>query len=261
MSEEPSAAGHTHPEPNPPIIEAKNWESWPERFNHWPHAEEHARTHFNTEQIESHALRILARGVRSHRLVAFVGAGASMAYGRLTWTALMDKLAAPLFSKSNRPEEVAKPIFELWEDSLEKFRAESDHPLKAEICDELLKKTEKKGGRTNLRKETANLLEDPTGFILDCVERAIKACTPQGNEDPTNPLELFENIKRTFNKVCSEPSSADQPHGLRSAQEAIKKFLEESANDPKKLTELLSASLSRRSILEDSILRNRHALN
>lgn len=52
---------------------------------HWPYSAERSRITLDLDSIESQAARVLARGLRTQRLVAFVGAGVSMAYGRMTW--------------------------------------------------------------------------------------------------------------------------------------------------------------------------------
>jgi tetratricopeptide (TPR) repeat protein len=58
----------------------------------WPEGAEFARQNLSKSLIEEHALHVLARSLATGRLVAFAGAGISMAYGRMTWGQLLDTL-------------------------------------------------------------------------------------------------------------------------------------------------------------------------
>lgn len=59
---------------------------------HWPHAADACKAYLDLDALEPLSVRVLARGLLTQRLVAFVGAGISAAYGRQTWAGLMEGL-------------------------------------------------------------------------------------------------------------------------------------------------------------------------
>lgn len=102
--------------------------------SHWPYAADAALRRLDPKLTEQHAIRILARSLRTQRLVAFVGAGASMAYGRLTWSSLMDKLYGQLISDPGEAGQSFRSVCKtLWKGRQENFRTVADQPLKAQI--------------------------------------------------------------------------------------------------------------------------------
>ena len=56
----------------------------------WPYAWEAAARLLDTDIIETQGEFFLKRGLNIRRLVAFVGSGASMAYGRVSWGELAE---------------------------------------------------------------------------------------------------------------------------------------------------------------------------
>lgn len=56
----------------------------------WPYAARYVLDTLDPKLIESHATAALARALNIGRMVAFVGAGVSMSYGRISWKALVD---------------------------------------------------------------------------------------------------------------------------------------------------------------------------
>ena len=62
------------------------------RAGHWPHAARTSRDALDLSNPNMQAVRVLARDVGTQRLVAFAGARASVAYGRLAWAGLTTKL-------------------------------------------------------------------------------------------------------------------------------------------------------------------------
>lgn len=109
------------------------------RTDHWPYAADHARRALDRQQIEQHAIRILARGMRSQRLVAFVGAGLSMAYGRLTWRDWLARMFDQVPRTGGKGfarhvnEEASGSV--LWKNKAD-FLDMQDHPVKAQILAE-----------------------------------------------------------------------------------------------------------------------------
>jgi tetratricopeptide (TPR) repeat protein len=104
---------------------------------HWPHAAPWCKAKLDLESIEPLAVRVLARGLLSQRLVAFVGAGVSAAYGRMTWPGLMEALWDRIDEDTKRSES-ARSVWEavskaLWDQKKAKFLEHGDHAVKAQV--------------------------------------------------------------------------------------------------------------------------------
>lgn len=81
-------------------------------FN-WPYAKEFVLDTMDPELIQRHGELLLSRAINIGRIVAFVGAGVSMSYGRISWRELVravldsaeqkyaDKAKDPKFTKDN----------------------------------------------------------------------------------------------------------------------------------------------------------------
>ena len=139
-------------------------------LNHWPHAANRLRDNLDLDRLESHAIGILARAMRTERLVAFVGAGASVAYGRLAWGALMEKLYDEIKGTKAAKE---SPIWEnvikhLWQEKVDYLRC-ADHAIKAQILDMALKSSGKTEDRIVLR--VTEELKDYKGFLLGLAKK------------------------------------------------------------------------------------------
>ena len=57
----------------------------PESLKRWPYAVRQLLQTPHPDLIEAHAWNLLSRALNVGRLTAFVGSGASMAYGRISW--------------------------------------------------------------------------------------------------------------------------------------------------------------------------------
>lgn len=198
---------------------------------HWPYSADRCRSRLTLDLIEAHAVRILARGMRTQRLVAFVGAGASMAYGRLTWRDLM----AALFSAVNRQTADAKERVrweelrdQLWPKGESDFLAYGEHPLKAQILSDawenlIRSDPERQAVRplplagvydrsglstlgSGLQRETTALLKDFHGFIDWMIQRL---SDPAANHDEKS---LLGNRARReeYQRAADAPAPADR---------------------------------------------------
>lgn len=56
---------------------------------HWPYANEYVRNSLDPKLIEQHASEIVSRSLIYRRMIAFVGSGVTLAYGRLNWDELV----------------------------------------------------------------------------------------------------------------------------------------------------------------------------
>ncbi|HWA90315.1 MAG TPA: SIR2 family protein [Rhizomicrobium sp.] len=59
-------------------------------YRDWPYAEAYLLETLDPDLIESHACQILSRALNVGRVVAFVGAGVAMSYGRISWRELVE---------------------------------------------------------------------------------------------------------------------------------------------------------------------------
>jgi tetratricopeptide (TPR) repeat protein len=59
-------------------------------YRDWPYAEAYLLETLDPDLIESHARQILSRALNIGRVVAFVGAGVAMSYGRISWRELVN---------------------------------------------------------------------------------------------------------------------------------------------------------------------------
>ncbi len=71
----------------------------------WPFARAYLEESLDEELIEGHAFTRLSRALNIGRVVAFVGSGVSLAYGRISWFDLVDEL-------QERTRAAAKPFLE-----------------------------------------------------------------------------------------------------------------------------------------------------
>lgn len=208
-------SGNTGPEPGSPTVQNP--------FHHWPHAAEHARRHFDPEQIEQHAVRILARGVRTQRLIAFVGAGTSMAYGRLTWSDMMDRLHETLCSLGDQLPLWQSVDERLWKRSLQEFRTGGALPLKAQIIDECLSAWEHQqpgGMKRPLHRVAADLLADHQGFLRIWLRTLLKNMGCQTTDD--KPIrDLIDKTLQALESPDAQSLHASSATGTRTALDGV----------------------------------------
>jgi len=65
-------------------------EIYEDPYRDWPYAAAYLLETLDPDLIESHARQILSRALNIGRVVAFVGAGVAMSYGRISWKELVD---------------------------------------------------------------------------------------------------------------------------------------------------------------------------
>src|ERR1043166_6263358 len=81
----------------------------------WPFSWEAAARLLDTKIIEGQGDFFLRRGLNIRRLVAFVGSGVSMAYGRVSWSELAETQVAGIIDAigKDRPDALATLIGQL----------------------------------------------------------------------------------------------------------------------------------------------------
>lgn len=198
-----------------------------ERHSHWPYAADHARRNFDPEIIEAQAIHILARGLSSQRLLAFVGAGASMAYGRLTWNGLLsvlwDEFNAELEKKAARPPQASQVkgiTNSLWPDK-KSFLDAANNPIKIQILSELWRaiaadqsitegghKITEQGGLTNIKRQTKAYLQDYFGFLKNLAVQI----QGKANPDAENLDEILRRLQAVAHK---EKNTTEGNFGLK----------------------------------------------
>lgn len=145
---------------------------------HWPHAAEACKAYLDLDALEPMAVRVLARGLLSQRLVAFVGAGLSAAYGRQTWAGLMEALwkqACDAYGDEATGRGWPQIRRRLWPGDLPDFLRFSDHAIKAQILADMLQllpaRREGVIQAADLKAQTQHLLQDFHGFVEWVCER------------------------------------------------------------------------------------------
>jgi tetratricopeptide (TPR) repeat protein len=183
-----------------------------ERFDHWPYAAESARANRDPEQIEAQAKKILARGVQTQRLVAFVGSGVSLAYGRLSWAGLVSALydlvissgaeRDPLKLATKSPKE---QLTSLWS-TKDAFLKEKDLVLKSQVLSDLLAQVDKYQKGSTLPVKTKELLQDYLGFIKTNLDMLVPE--PVG-------IEVLQKLKDAVDKETKGPRHPNGEYGLK----------------------------------------------
>lgn len=180
------------------------------RERHWPYAAKLCEQSPELDAYEAQAIAILARGLRTQRLTAFVGAGASVAYGRLTWSGLMDRLydqvnqSTPSSPSTAQLEETLWSRWReaLWGDEESAPKAFADyhkHPLKAQVLDLVLRlNTASQQGASASAKgiadHVAEELKDCQGFVR-WLARSL-GIVPEAEHEPDWPI-LKQDGRRT----------------------------------------------------------------
>lgn len=111
----------------------------------WPYASQYLLETLDPDLIEAHAVSILNRSLNVGRTVAFVGAGVSMSYGRLSWKQLVDVLKRDVLEKydvKSSTYKLSKHIQRL-RNSLKLISPDegkdnkSDYPMMFQLCEQL----------------------------------------------------------------------------------------------------------------------------
>src|SRR5262245_32709555 len=78
-------------------------------YHSWPYASRYVRETYDPDLIEAQAVLMLSRALAIRRTVAFVGAGVSMSYGRISWQDLVRELTEKALHDANNWKD--KPDF------------------------------------------------------------------------------------------------------------------------------------------------------
>jgi SIR2-like domain len=176
------------------------------RAAEWPEGADFARATLSSSLIEAHARRVLARALSTGRLVAFAGAGVSMAYGRMTWGQLLDALFEHLQHQVNQDADKAKLSHQRWNalrDSLWESGATDFHEHKgtytitAQLFDEFWT-----GSPDTLKAKVAALVNNSWGrFVQVCkVVRGVDLEDDPLLADKAQP----EDAKRMAERVAAQ---------------------------------------------------------
>lgn len=161
-----------------------NHETEEERIKRWPFATQPLFLAPDSELIEAHGIALLCRALLGGRITAFVGSGASMAYGRLSWINLIKEARQAAldcykkdYEKNNRsnPNHDSAPINKL-KNLLENYKVDESTAsarllIIYQIAGQLYnlvksetKNTDKATGKL-FHNEISNLIGDDKGHL------------------------------------------------------------------------------------------------
>ncbi len=165
------------------------------KVQHWPFARDYLQANSDAALIENHAISQLSGAINIGSLVAFVGSGISMAYGRLSWAGLVQAMFQRTIARATQLEKgqhwKANPAFQLRRavlknlgfDENAKTTAKADsYPTAFQQCELLWEDMRNIGpdgaesGRSqtmSFRDLAANLLYDDTGHAQTEVARFV----------------------------------------------------------------------------------------
>lgn len=223
------------------------------RLGHWPHAARRLRDDLDLERLEDQAVRILARATRTQRLVAFVGAGASVAYGRLAWAGLMRQLYDEIdhdvgATDGFKPNQT--PVWRHARQSLWVERSEyddySDHVIKAQILDMALRrpsdeedvlgeslrwhegegKAQEAERRESVAVRVTNELKDYQGFLRGLARRLLEEGRGPSTAGELAALvhgwrEKYRNAKADGSLLEHSSDTPEPTHGLRAVVDSL----------------------------------------
>ncbi len=162
-------------------------------FQCWPYASDYVSRTLDPEAIENHAVLNLCRGLAVRRLVAFLGAGVSMAYGRISWQDLVLLLVDQVKTRwvemsTKKPDKetaayrTAERLYSVLKDIDASNRQDipSDrYPMIFEICEKLeialtRLDPDTTSGVDSFRHEATRLTLDAEGHAREIIESALR---------------------------------------------------------------------------------------
>ncbi|NGM37991.1 MULTISPECIES: SIR2 family protein [Methylobacterium] len=152
-------------------------------LNDWPYTSFHLQSTLDPKLIERHGEAILSRALNLGRVVAFVGSGVSMSYGRLSWKSLVQALAEDAHRDHDREESA-------WADRAKKTLDDLDikgrslggdlqsgrYPAAFQFCEQLSIAGERKNGQKEFRKKVKRLLFHDAGHAKVLIDDLIRDC-------------------------------------------------------------------------------------
>ena len=154
-----------------------------EYIQDWPYVSEYLQATLDPERIADHGRAILRRALNNGELVAFLGSGVSMAYGRLGWGEMVNAFSA------DRPPDATGPmaaVIRRWLDDLDirgRGRDDSPHSGRYPAIFQFLENLHKLAAGSNagvtaedsrLRRMMRKMLFDDTGKAIRLLEEARK---------------------------------------------------------------------------------------
>jgi len=185
----------------------------PDPHADWPYAASYVLETADPDLIESHAVAILARALNIGQVVAFLGAGTSMSYGRIGWNALVEHLKDRVEAKYDAYK---RQIGKDWEQPkykhLERLHrsihelgiGRSDikaerFPMIFQLCEQLSdrlaaawRETDKAHEPFDFRKEALNAIRSDVGHTM----RLLEAARPELADHQTRLEDVRAELQR-----------------------------------------------------------------
>jgi SIR2-like domain len=177
----------------------------------WPYAKEFVLDTMDPDLIQRHGELLLSRAVNIGRIVAFVGAGVSMSYGRISWRELVRELLDSAEQKYKRNEttyeaehprikiiyetlRALKPLENADEDSAWREMSPARLLILFQIADELgeaidRSSAEPGGERYSARRKTQQLVYDDAGHTRRLFESSYKRRGAEEQESSETAIE------------------------------------------------------------------------
>ena len=201
-----------------------------EEAEHWPCGASLSRSILDPGLIETHAVQILASAMGSGRLVAFAGAGLTMAYGRMTWGQLLERLYGELQARDTAGAggngDWRRAAWErlnrwIWPDHALSFRKNKhNYTITAQLFEEfwLTGQENPPSAKANMRVEVANCLGSSQPRLQDVVHAVCRdgdavspANTSPGVARPRQPIATYiKTIEpRLIQTTATTPSDSE----------------------------------------------------
>ena len=249
------------------------------RLAHWPYSAERSKALIDLDSLNQQAVHVLARSLASERLVAFVGAGVSMAYGRMTWRGLMTQLYELVQASVQAGNPIADERWKQLTKALWPARADfddyADQPMKAQLLSVVLELLREDGRQEPagdpahpdeapakpteaLRRWTALLVADHMGFVTRTLNRPALQTKPTPQTPSSRDLEVQMRALQVQSRPKLEAADPARPVGLGEVVSTLLDVLAETGGAPvnrSSLAERLLLALGRPSVDQDSPLR------
>jgi len=195
------------------------WEHNP--YQDWPFAGAYVLDSLNPLLIETHATAILSRALNIGRVVAFVGAGTSMSYGRISWKSLVDTESRIVLKEAEdalRPDALHSPStkdvvrqIRRTLNELQPQRADvrpERYPIIFQLCEQLDKALaadhmapRKRTERKDTRRRAMDLTVDDLGHALQILKDA-EAVHEDDASEYFSSLHQEEKLDEMWNRIC-----------------------------------------------------------
>jgi tetratricopeptide (TPR) repeat protein len=188
-----------------------------ERYKDWPFISEDLLKEPDPEHIEIQAAALLNRALTEGRVVAFVGAGASMSYGRISWQGLVKAMRARTIDQCATNSSLKTLVTELKEEG-------SSLPMVLQLTEQLDvtvsedRKKKQRSEPSEFRQHVMNLTFDARGhayqILIDALGdiEAIEAGSREGDhEDDLQQHSSANDIRRQVSGEASTKQDAMPP--------------------------------------------------